>query len=337
MTLFYFIAGFSWMTILFSVIGFVIGYLVKVLRSRSNQSKRADTQDYEKRIKQLENDLRICNEQNKLHLDRISSRLQEASSGSVGIGDIVKGEIEADLLETQEETVDGVIDKEGPAGSAQEEPTRRRSKFESITKDNLQIIEGIGPKMESVLKENGISNWKVLGEQTNESLRRLLEKYGNKYKIIDPDSWPGQAGLAASGSWSQLVGMQKGLDGGGPFSQASSSAKVEKIMVKLGILKEYKLDDLKAMEGIGPKIADLLSKEGINTWKELSKTAVNDLQKILDKAGKRYQLADPATWPKQAALADEGRFDELSDYQDMLQGGATTPLLTSLPTTTKDE
>jgi hypothetical protein len=42
---------------------------------------------------------------------------------------------------------------------------------------------------------------------------------------------------------------------------------------------------------------------------------------ILDAAGPRYQMHNPATWGAQAKFADEGRFDELKEYQDMLTGG----------------
>lgn len=199
---------------------------------------------------------------------------------------------------------------------------QRKSKFDALPGANLQIIEGIGPKMESVLKENNISNWQALSETSLDELRNILESYGKKYKIIDPASWSEQAKLAADGSWSQLVNMQKGLDGGlASQNELNTRAKVEKQMIKLGIIKEYKQDDLKGLEGIGPKIDELLAAEGIDTWEKLSMTEVSKLQAILDKAGKRFQLSDPTTWPKQAALASEGRFDELSDYQDILMGG----------------
>jgi large subunit ribosomal protein L27 len=82
-----------------------------------------------------------------------------------------------------------------------------------------------------------------------------------------------------------------------------------------------KLDDLKIVEGIGPKIEQLLKEGGINTWAELSEAAVERLKEILDAAGPRYQIHDPSTWPAQAKFAAEGKFDELKEYQDMLTGG----------------
>ena len=82
-----------------------------------------------------------------------------------------------------------------------------------------------------------------------------------------------------------------------------------------------KLDDLKVMEGIGPKIEQLLKENGINTWAELGETPVARLREILDAAGPRYQIHDPSTWPAQSKFAAAGKWEELKEYQDMLTGG----------------
>ncbi len=85
--------------------------------------------------------------------------------------------------------------------------------------------------------------------------------------------------------------------------------------------KGPKLDDLKIIEGIGPKIEQLLKDGGINTWAELAVAPVDRLREILDAAGPRYQIHDPSTWPAQSKFAAEGQWDELKEYQDMLTGG----------------
>jgi large subunit ribosomal protein L27 len=85
--------------------------------------------------------------------------------------------------------------------------------------------------------------------------------------------------------------------------------------------KAPKLDDLKIIEGVGPKIETLLKEGGIATWAELSEAPVERLKEILDAAGPRYQIHDPSTWPAQAKFAAEGKWDELKEYQEMLIGG----------------
>lgn len=86
-------------------------------------------------------------------------------------------------------------------------------------------------------------------------------------------------------------------------------------------VKAPKLNDLKIVEGIGPKIEQLLNEGGINTWEELAAAEVDRLKEILDAAGSRYQIHDPSTWPAQSKFAAEGKWEELKEYQEMLIGG----------------
>ncbi len=80
-------------------------------------------------------------------------------------------------------------------------------------------------------------------------------------------------------------------------------------------------DDLTRIEGIGPKIQELLYDAGILTWGQLATTPADRLKNILHLAGERFQIHDPTSWPDQAKLAAEGRWAELDELQDILQGG----------------
>ncbi len=85
--------------------------------------------------------------------------------------------------------------------------------------------------------------------------------------------------------------------------------------------KKVKQDDLKLVEGIGPKIEELMHAAGITTWAELAAAPIEKLEAILDEAGPRFRIHDPATWGKQAAMADASQWEELETYQDELKGG----------------
>lgn len=82
-----------------------------------------------------------------------------------------------------------------------------------------------------------------------------------------------------------------------------------------------KPDKLTKIEGIGPKIESLLHEAGITTFALLSETKPERIKEILLAAGNRYKMHDPTTWPKQAAMAAAGQWDELNEYQDRLDGG----------------
>jgi predicted flap endonuclease-1-like 5' DNA nuclease len=81
-------------------------------------------------------------------------------------------------------------------------------------------------------------------------------------------------------------------------------------------------DDLKLIEGIGPKIASVLQEAGIGTFAQLAAADPDRLRGILREADPRLlRLADPATWPEQARLAAAGEWDALTELQGRLRGG----------------
>jgi large subunit ribosomal protein L27 len=80
-------------------------------------------------------------------------------------------------------------------------------------------------------------------------------------------------------------------------------------------------DDLKKIEGIGPKIEQLFYEAGITTFVQLSETSTARMEEILAAAGPRYATHNPMTWGHQASLAADGEWDELKELQDRLNGG----------------
>ena len=79
--------------------------------------------------------------------------------------------------------------------------------------------------------------------------------------------------------------------------------------------------DLIRVEGIGPKIAELLIENGVLDLADLAQTSVESLKTILEAAGKRFRLADPGTWPEQAKLGAAGAWDRLAGLQEKLKAG----------------
>ena len=86
-------------------------------------------------------------------------------------------------------------------------------------------------------------------------------------------------------------------------------------------VSDPKLNDLKIVEGIGPKLEELLKEAGVVNLAVMGQAKAEDIKAILDKGGNKYKLANPTTWPKQAQMAVDGKWDELKEWQDVLDGG----------------
>jgi len=112
-----------------------------------------------------------------------------------------------------------------------------------------------------------------------------------------------------------------------PAEEAKETEKAEQEEAKAEAepkkkkVKKVKADDLKIIEGVGPKIESLMKEAGFEDLRAVANASVDDLKKVLEDAGSRYQMHDPTTWPKQAELAADEKWEELRDYQDYLDGG----------------
>lgn len=103
---------------------------------------------------------------------------------------------------------------------------------------------------------------------------------------------------------------------------AAAAAKKAKKAEAAEVAKPAQPDDLKRIEGIGPKIAKVLQDAGITTFAQLAETDAARLNQVLEAADPNLlNLTDPTTWPKQAKIAADGKWDALERYQQRLKGG----------------
>ena len=155
-------------------------------------------------------------------------------------------------------------------------------------RDDLKLIKGIGPFIEKKLNALNIYTFQQISNFTSEDVDKVTEVIAFFPGRIERDEWVRQAAD----------------------------------FVKNGVpTTSIKPNDLKIVEGIGPKIESLLHQGGIKTWAALAEAPVSRLQEILDAAGDRYRIHDPSTWPQQATLADNGNWKELEILQEELIGG----------------
>ena len=107
-------------------------------------------------------------------------------------------------------------------------------------------------------------------------------------------------------------GKAKIVKSGGTVKKSKASTAKRKTVVITKLTSKAKTgkvgkDKLKKIEGIGPKIEQLLHAAKILTFDQLAKSKVDKLRAILSKAGPRFQVCDPGTLARQSKLAAAGK------------------------------
>jgi predicted flap endonuclease-1-like 5' DNA nuclease len=87
------------------------------------------------------------------------------------------------------------------------------------------------------------------------------------------------------------------------------------------VVAKSSYDNFEIIEGIGPKINRVLHSSGINTFEDLCNTSEDELKEILKAKLTTSAITYPHTWPVQAKLAMEAKWDELETYKKELYKG----------------
>ena len=134
------------------------------------------------------------------------------------------------------------------------------------------------------------------------------------FPLLDSATPSESVALGGASSASSAVGL---ADGGG----FDPSAGLAGLLEPSSVAPAGPRDDLTKIEGIGPKIEELLNQSGIYTYAELSVASPEQLQTLLQNAGGAFAVHEPSTWPQQSDMAANGQWDELKTWQDVLVGG----------------
>jgi predicted flap endonuclease-1-like 5' DNA nuclease len=184
------------------------------------------------------------------------------------------------------------------------------SSQEAPEADDLTLIDNIGPFLQGKLNEADIYSYKQIANWQEADIVTYTNLIGYIPGIIQRDDWVGQArGLAMS-----EAAHRRGDEGELAFANSSAPVVAESST-------EEAEDNLKIVEGIGPKIESILKASGIRTLGVLADTSTERLREIMEEAGSRFKSHDPKTWPVQAGLAADGKLVELKAWQGELKGG----------------
>jgi len=195
------------------------------------------------------------------------------------------------------------LSKEEKKANAERAKQKVRSRMAASAgsggKDDLKLISGVGPALEKKLNDLGIFTFKQVSEFDADMVGTVNDAIEFFPGRVQRDDWVGQAKKLYQTKQSNPDALTSSKNPSNP-------------------------EDLKVVEGIGPKIEQLLKNDGIKTWRDLSNAKVDRLKGILEAAGDRYRIHDPGTWAEQAQLAADGDWDKLKEFQDFLQGGRTS-------------
>ncbi|MEW5873092.1 MAG: hypothetical protein AB1894_27785 [Chloroflexota bacterium] len=115
--------------------------------------------------------------------------------------------------EAQPEPAEAEIEAPAPLKSAAPEPVVEAAPpAEPPKPDDLTLLEGVGPKVQSVLQAAGILTFAQLAAADPGKLKEILE--AANYPYMDPASWPEQAQLLAKGDMETFQKLTDALKGG---------------------------------------------------------------------------------------------------------------------------
>ncbi len=86
--------------------------------------------------------------------------------------------------------------------------------FNLKSPDDLEIIEGIGPKIAELFYQSGVTTFRQLADITPAQIQTILDKAGPNFRMANPETWPEQADLAARNRWATLKSLQQALNAG---------------------------------------------------------------------------------------------------------------------------
>jgi predicted flap endonuclease-1-like 5' DNA nuclease len=249
-----------------------------------------------------------------------------------------------------EKVVEKLVDK---PDAAIDLAAAKAAGFSLKSADDLEIIEGIGPKIAELCRNDGIHTFAQLSRTPTPQLQAMLDRAGPTFRVANPGTWAEQALLAAHNRWDALRSLQDVLVAGvrvdvkaqhaqdkkeqssasrdaaqriasleGDLNRLRSVAPIDLAAARAAGFASIKGDDdLEIVEGIGPKIAELFHASGVKTFAQLAAMTPAQIQPMLDAAGPNFRLANPETWPDQADLAVRNRWSALRAMQDGLIAG----------------
>jgi large subunit ribosomal protein L17 len=207
---------------------------------------------------------------------------------------------------------------------AKENTTHQRRLVFSRLQDKVavkELFDVISPKIAS--RPGGYTRVIKLGKRVGDNAELAMIELVDYNEIYGK----GIGETAETGKKTRRAGRSKktAATHDGPIAKAETTpekeAAPESESAPAAKAKSKKGDDLTKIEGVGPKAAEVLHEAGITSFAKLAESKAEDIKEILEKSEGHFNAQDPTSWPEQAQLAADEKWDELKELQDKLIAG----------------
>lgn len=324
--------------IISAILGYLLGKVLLPMYNKDNDSD--DDNDYSTKISSLEADLASCKNnasQLKTELDTYKSKSATAPSFNIETSRLETdltlskarvSQLEAELLSlksTGNSTAanDELADYKTKLSKAESDLALSKSRT-TVLENDLESCKKSKVDLEKQL--DNLTNATTSNKQpvakvlpTEEKLAQPIKKEEPKQVVKKPaeNKNANTGSVSSSETPERVASVETDKTEILPPKKAEVNKGTDVTKTLFG--KAITQDDFTIIEGIGPRTQRLFHNFNIKTWEALSNCDIDKCKEVLKSGGKRFEMHDPSTWPKQAQLAYEGKWQELYDWQNKLK------------------
>lgn len=187
------------------------------------------------------------------------------------------------------------------------------SNFQSLEVQKVQLLgqlKSIASKIDSIVNEHNGSFQETPVSVVAKEIPVLVKEPSIEMEIEEEETIEEETIEEVAAS---VTEMEEVESHGISFSSAVNEINLES--------SQDDKTNLEIIEGIGPKIKEVLNNARIFTFRDLATTPIYRIKDILDSAGSQFASHDPSTWVEQALLAENGQWEQLEDLKDYLVAG----------------
>lgn len=207
--------------------------------------------------------------------------------------------------------------------------------------DDLEVNVEARLKTARLLQKDGAETNTERPHTSQERIRSILNRGGTNAMIAESDAQPDRTDLVKGGRQPQFTTMtesragdahtdqpseQRDIQTQSPAQDVDSTRRFETAVVDFAAAREAGFNpkcanDFEIIEGVKPKIVELLHANGVRTFTQLADMSPADIQPMLDKAGPSFCMTQSDSWPEQAALAAHNNWRALRFLQQSMTSG----------------